>query len=102
MWEDDSQIEALANLIEASYAEYSKFLETMWKEYQSTRSPNLGILFAFGKFSSHYMSRKEMVVGEDTRELLHQALNATLKDKTVNNLVQHLTKEASKRAFGGE
>lgn len=102
MWEDDSQIEAFAELIEHSYEKYSTFLETIWEEYRQTQSPNLALLFAFGKFSSNYMNRRHRTAGEEKRDSLHIALNETLKDPTVSKIVENLTSKASKQMFGGQ
>ena len=102
MWEEESQIEAFAELIEHSYEKYSTFLESIWEEYRETQSPNLALLFAFGKFSSNYMNRRNRTSGEEKRDSLHLALNETLKDPTVSKLVENLTAKASKQMFGGQ
>lgn len=96
MWTDsDEAVEAFAELLKASRPTFSAFLETVWPEYQKSKSPNLALLFVIGKFQGRFIERLEAVAGEDVRDSLHVVLNDILQDSSTRTLIERFVSDAS-------
>ena len=96
MWTDsDKAVEAFAVLLEESQTSYAAFLETVWPEYQKTKSPNLALLFVMGRFQGRFIERRESVAGEDVRDSLHIVLNDILQDSSTRTLIERFVSDAS-------
>ena len=96
MWtESDEAVAAFAELLKESRTSFSAFLETIWPEYQKSKSPNLALLFVIGKFQGRFIERLEAVVGEDVRDSLHVVLNDILQDSSTRTLIERFVADAS-------
>tara|TARA_R100000654_G_scaffold8144_4_gene19310 strand:- start:364 stop:702 length:339 start_codon:yes stop_codon:yes gene_type:complete len=96
MWTDsDEAVQAFAELLKESQSSFSTFLETVWPEYQKSRSPNLALLFVIGKFQGLFIQRIESVSGEDVRDSLHIVLNDVLQDSSTRTLIERFVSDAS-------
>lgn len=96
MWTDsDEAVEAFGELLHAAYPTFSAFLETVWPEYQKSKSPNLALLFVIGKFQGRFIERVASVAGEDVRDSLHVVLNDILQDSSTRTLIERFVSDAS-------
>ena len=96
MWTDsDEAVRAFAELLKASRTTISAFLETVWPEYQKSKSPNLALLFVIGKFQGRFIERLEAVANEDVRDSLHVVLNDILQDSSTRTLIERFVSDAS-------
>lgn len=96
MWTDsDEAVQAFANLLKESRTSYAAFLETVWPEYQKSKSPNLALLFVIGRFQGRFIERVESVAGEDVRDTLHIVLNDILQDSSTRTLIERFVADAS-------
>ena len=96
MWTDsDEAVRAFAELLKASRTTFSAFLETVWPEYQKSKSPNLALLFVIGKFQGRFIERLEAVANEDVRDSLHVVLNVILQDSSTRTLIERFVSDAS-------
>ena len=88
--QDDKSVEAFADLIEAIKDPLSNFNKSVWNIWLEEKSDFLSLMFAFGTFVVKYDERSQMVAGEDKRTTLHHALNLTLKQKNIQDLLAKL------------
>ena len=96
MWTDsDDAVQAFAELLKESRPTFSAFLESVWPEYQKSKSPNLALLFVIGKFQGRFIERIESVAGEDVRDSLHVVLNDILQDSSTRTLIERFVSDAS-------
>lgn len=101
MWtDDDVAVEAFATLLKDSRGSFSAFLETLWPHYQSSKSPNLALLFTLGKFQSRYIERAALHNGEESRDTLHMVLNELLQEPSTRALVERFVSDASNNMGG--
>ena len=96
MWTDsDDAVQAFAELLKESRPTFSAFLESVWPEYQKSKSPNLALLFVIGKFQGRFIERIDSVAGEDVRDSLHVVLNDILQDSSTRTLIERFVSDAS-------
>ena len=100
MWDKDESIEALKDLLEVSYTDLDKLLQTLWHDYAKNPTPNMHLFFLAGKFSHLFNQRLKQVKGEETRETLHIVLNEILKDDRVKVLMNTMVSDASQKVTG--
>lgn len=100
MWDKDESIEALKDLLEVSYTDLDKLLQTLYHDYAKNPTPNMHLIFLAGKFSHLFNHRLKMVRGEETRETLHIVLNEILKDDRVKVLLNTMVSDASQKVTG--
>ena len=101
MWTDnDEAVDAFAHFLKESESSITLFLNKLWPEYLETKSPNLGVLFTFGKFQKRFVERCDRVSGEELRDTLHVILNEMLNDPSSRALIERFVSDASKNIIG--